>query len=531
MGQQDNAADSDGLGAIAAATPDAPAIIDPTSTPRVWSGSRATGVTRFAELDSAAHRLARALATGGASPGDPVVWCGPNTPEVLLILHAARRAGVVAVPLSYRFTKPEMHHVLEDSEAVTVVVDAEQAALIAELRPELPAVRDVLVYGGRVPEGMRSFDEALLVETDDPPDTPTPDLGATMTYTSGTTGKPKGAVRTKRDVALVAAMLEILGLGQPDDVHLTTGPLYHSGPLMLAMLSHSAGNPVVVTRHFDASAWLRLVAEHRVTNTFSAPTQLKRIVSVPDEELDGADLSSMRCLIANAAPVPYALKQQVIERLGDGFLFEIYGSTELGVATILRPEEQLAHRGSCGRPYGGIGLRTVGEDGEETQPGEPGELFIRTGLGMDGYHRTDEQLAAHGAEGEWRSVGDIATIDADGYVSILDRRTDLIITGGMNVYPAEVEAVLHEHPDVMDAAVIGVPDDEWGRRVHAVVEPRPGTSPGVDDLLVFAAERLAGYKRPRTLELVDALPRTESGKLLRRVLRDPPTPPTGDSAP
>ena len=271
-------------------------------------------------------------------------------------------------------------------------------------------------------------------------------------------------------------------------------------------------------RKFDAHEWVRLTREHKVTSTFSAPTQLKRIVSLPDEVLADLDLSAMHTLIANAAPVPYALKQEVIAKLGDGFLFEIYGSTELGVDTILAPEDQLRKPGSCGKPYGGIEIKVVGDDGSVLPPGQPGELFFRTTLAMDGYHATEEQLAEAG-EG-WKSVGDVGYLDEEGYVYISDRKKDMIISGGMNIYPAEIEAVIHAHPAVMDAAVFGIPDEEWGEKVHAVVQPKPGAELDLVALAGFVNERLAGYKRPRSWEIREELPRTESGKLLKRLLRD-----------
>jgi acyl-CoA synthetase (AMP-forming)/AMP-acid ligase II len=261
------------------------------------------------------------------------------------------------------------------------------------------------------------------------------------------------------------------------------------------------------------------VREHRVTDTFTAPTQLKRIVALPPGELARADLSSMRTLIANAAPVPYALKQEVIEKLGDGFLYEVYGSTELGVVTVLHPEDQLRKPGSCGRTYGPIEVRIVRDDGTEAEVGEPGELFIRTTLEMDGYHHTDERLSEHDG-GDWKSVGDVAYLDDEGYLYICDRKKDMIISGGVNIYPAEIEAVIHEHPAILDVAVFGIPDDEWGERVHAIVQPRADADLDLDDLRAFVDARIGGYKRPRDYEVRDELPRTESGKLLKRVLRD-----------
>jgi acyl-CoA synthetase (AMP-forming)/AMP-acid ligase II len=326
-------------------------------------------------------------------------------------------------------------------------------------------------------------------------------------------------LRTSTDAALVGALLGELGFRFGEEVHLTTGPLYHSGPLAFASLAHSLGGPIVVLRKFDPTAWLRLVKEHRVTNTFSAPTQVKRIVSLPPGELARADLSSMRCLIANAAPVPYALKQEVFEKLGDWFLYEVYGSTELGIVTVMQPEDQLRKPGSCGHPYGGVQVRIVREDGHEAPVGEPGELFIRTTLAMDGYHRTDEQLSELDG-GDWKSVGDVAYIDDEGFVFICDRMKDMIISGGVNIYPAEIEAVIHGHPQVLDAAVFGVPDDEWGESVYCVVQAKPGEDLDLDELQAFVAERVGGYKRPRGYELRAELPRTDAGKLLKRVLRD-----------
>jgi len=347
----------------------------------------------------------------------------------------------------------------------------------------------------------------------------TSEAGAAMIYTSGTTGKPKGALRTRTDRQIVFALLGALRLLHENAVHLTTGPLYHSGPLAFASLAHTLGAPIVVLRKFDPVRWIALVKEHRVTNTFSAPTQLKRIVSLADDELAKADLSSMICLIANAAPVPYALKQEIIDKLGDGFLFEVYGSTELGVDTVLAPEDQLRKPGSCGKPYGGIEIRIVKDDGTIAGTGEAGELFVSTGLAMDGYHHTQEQLTEL-ADDQWKSVGDVAYVDDEGYVYICDRKKDMIISGGVNIYPAEIEAVMYAHPKVLDAAVFGIPDDEWGERVHAIVQPKPGMKIDLDELRAFVESRLARYKQPRAYEIREELPRTDSGKLLKRVLRD-----------
>jgi acyl-CoA synthetase (AMP-forming)/AMP-acid ligase II len=450
-----------------------------------------TSIT-YGELNGTVNRLANGLLALGVRPGDRAVWCGANSVPVITFLHAARKIGLVAVPLAYRFTAEEMQYVIDNSDAVLVVVDAEQADRVAAVRERIPKVRHVVVFDGPAFEGARSWDDVVAGADGDglggdaePPIGGDPTAGATMIYTSGTTGKPKGALRTSTDPALVITLLQELRLRPGEEVHITSGPLYHSGPLAWAVLTHTLGGTIVVLRHFDAERWIDLVREHRVTNTFSAPTQLKRIVSLPDEVLARADLTSMRSLVANAAPVPYALKQEVVAKLGDGFLFEVYGSTELGVDTILPPEDQLRKPGSCGRTYGN--------------------------------HRTAEPISDRDG---WKSVGDIAYVDDEGYVYICDRKNDMIISGGMNIYPAEIEAVLHAHPDVMDVAVFGVPSDEWGESVHAVVQPKEGHTIDLDALEAYGVEHLAGYKRPRSWEVRDELPRTESGKLLKRVLRD-----------
>ncbi|MGI5132542.1 class I adenylate-forming enzyme family protein [Pseudonocardia sp. CA-107938] len=491
--------DPDGLTVRASTHPDRTAIIDP-------AGATLT----YAELEARANRLAHALLDQGVLVGDRVAWCGPNAVEVLVVLHACRKIGAIAVPVAYRFTDAELGYVLADSGAVGALVDPGYVDRIAALRPQLPALRELVAWG------TPAWDALLAAGSPEPP-APAEAAGTQMIYTSGTTGKPKGAVRARPVPEMTDALVRTLRLVPDDEVHLTTGPLYHSGPLAWAVLTHAIGGTVVVMRSFDPARWLELVRTYRVTNTFTAPTPLKRIVALPDDVLATADLTSMRSLVANAAPVPYALKQEIVAKLGDGFLFEVYGSTELGVSAVLPPEEQLARPGSCGLPLPGTEMRVVGEDGHDLPPGAPGKLLVRSPSTFFGYHGRSEPVGD--ADG-WKTVGDVAHFDADGYLYIRDRGGDLVITGGMNVYPAEVEAVLHAHPDVLDVAVFGVPSAEWGQSVHAAVVARPGHTVDVAALEAHVAGQLAGYKRPRSWEVRDSLPRTDSGKILKRVLRE-----------
>jgi acyl-CoA synthetase (AMP-forming)/AMP-acid ligase II len=339
-------------------------------------------------------------------------------------------------------------------------------------------------------------------------------------YTSGTTGRPKGALRRGPDPSQLYALLQLVGF-VPDDVYLTTGPLYHSGPGGFLGVAHLLGNTAVLQRRFDAEDWLRLVDTYRVSMTFSAPTPIRLVCNLPAEVKARYDRSSIRRMIANAAPWSFALKEAYMADFGEDSLWEVYGSTELGVDTVLAPQDQRRKPGACGRPAPGVEIRLYDEQGEEvTEPGVPGEVYIRGVSNFTTYYKADER-AAEARRGDFATVGDIAYWDPDGFLYICDRKSDMIISGGMNIYPAEVEAALEAHPGVVEAAVFGIPDDQWGERVQAVVVLRDGEALTADDLVGFVRQRLAGYKVPRGVSFAQQLPHTGSGKILKRELREP----------
>ena len=344
-----------------------------------------------------------------------------------------------------------------------------------------------------------------------------------MIYTSGTTGKPKGAFRAgAQDPETVGALLNLFGY-RPDDVYITTGPLYHSGPSAFMSAGQLFGQTIVVQRKFDPEDWLRLVDKYRASSTFSAPAPIRMICALPAEVKDRYDRSSMRVMLANAAPWSYALKQRYVADFPAGSLFEIYGSTELGVDTVLLPQDQLRKPGSCGRPAPGIEIRLLGDDGNEvtgTGPDHPGEVFVRSNGVFDTYYKNDASYESS-SRGDFHTVGDIAYWDDEGYLYICDRKTDMIISGGMNIYPAEIEAALDRHPEIYDVAVFGIPSDEWGEVVHATVVRSAGSSLTAAQVTAFARENLAGYKVPRSVDFTGELPRTGSGKVLKRQLRAP----------
>ena len=505
---------------LAEAQPDKTAVIEDLPDGRVRSWT-------FAEFEANANRVGRVLRDHGVQAGNRVLWCGQNSPWILAIMHAARKIGVVAVPLNYRLTPEEAAYVADNSDAVAAFVDAEFAELFVKIRPETPQLREVLVFdadraGVAVPEGQR--DAMPLLAAADPGELEGGNAGGsagTMIYTSGTTGKPKGAVRQgPGDPAQTARMIEFYGL-RPDDVYLTTGPLYHSGPSGFMMVGQMLGQTVVLQKKFDAEDWLRLLDRHRCSSTFAAPAPIRMVCNLPDEVLARYDRSSMRVMIANAAPWSYALKLLYLERFPEHSLFEVYGSTELGVNTILRPEYQREKKGSCGQPAPGVEIRLYDEEGNVvTEPRVEGELYVRSASVFSTYHKAREKFEADRRDG-WQTVGDIAYFDEDGFYYICDRKKDMIISGGVNIYPAEIEAALEHHPDVLDVAVLGIPNEEWGEQVHAEVVLRAGADLDAEALRTYAREHLAGYKVPRSVKFVDEIPRTGTGKILKRQLRAP----------
>jgi acyl-CoA synthetase (AMP-forming)/AMP-acid ligase II len=504
------------LTVYAGSQPDKLAVVDD-------KGDNDIAQVTYAELEAAANRLANALLALGARPGGKVIWCGPNSVPVVVVGSAARKIGAVAVPLNYRLTPEEARYVINHSDSEIAYVDADYAHLFDGLVDELPNLRHVIVYGGPARSGMLSSDDLTVAASDQPPDVgDVAGTAGTMIYTSGTTGKPKGAIRHALDPEAFAAFVTLIGF-RPDDIYLTAGPLYHSGPGAFASIGLLFGQTIVVQRKFDAEDWLRLLEKYKVTSSFSAPALVRMICALPPEVKAKYDRSSMRIMIANAAPWSFALKQQYVADFPPESLWELYGSTELGFDCLLKPEDQMRKPGSCGQPAPGIEIVLFDEDGNQvtgTGPDNPGELYVRSKGVFNEYYKQQDSYDAN-SRGDFHTVGDIAYWDDEGYLYICDRKNDMIISGGMNIYPAEIEAALEQHPAIYDVAVFGIPSDEWGEAVHATVVLAPGTTLSADDIKAFGKQHLAGYKVPRSVDFVAELPRTGSGKILKRQLRAP----------
>ena len=498
----------DVLAAHAARHPAKPALIEGE---RVWS---------WGELIERRDRLARGLLGLGLAPGGHVIVYAENSMEHYLAGSGARAAGLIPAPMNHRLVADEVSYILDHSDAVAVLVSDRFLPMIEAVRARVAGLRHVILLGAARRPWAAHLDE-LIATGGDASATPLPGgFGASIIYTGGTTGRPKGALRRGMNPQDLMDTLRALDLLDPSHVHLVAGPMYHSAPGGLALYAHLVGATVVIMPKFDPEQALNQIARHRCSSTFMAPTLLKRIVDLPASVRARYDVSSMRAIIMAAAPCPMSVKEAVVAYFGPA-LYEFYGSSELGVNTVLRPEDVLRKPGSCGRAAPGKELALLDDDGRPVPAGEPGELYVRRCPGiLDEYYR-DPEATARMRRGEWYTVGDVAYVDADGFYYICDRKRDMIISAGVNIYPAEIEDVLHRHPKVLDAAVFGVPDDEWGERVHAALEVRPGESLAREEIVTFCRQHMADYKVPREISFPEHFPRDAAGKLLKRQLLEP----------
>jgi long-chain acyl-CoA synthetase len=481
-------------------------------------------VTAAGELAGASHQLVHALRARGLARGDVVAMLQPNGAPALEVLLAAMQGGWYITPLNTHLAPPEIAHILRDSGAKVFVAHASEAERCRHAADEagLPAAARVAV--GEIP-GFASYQALKAAQ----PATLPPErcAGQFMQYTSGTTGKPKGIKRdlVPIDPDLMAGMqsahLERFGI-QPggDGVHLCTSPMYHTAPLAFSWFSLHFEHCVVLMERWDPEQALRLIERHRVTHTHMVPTQFHRLLMLPEAVRRRYDVSSLRSVLHAAAPCPVETKRRMLEWWGP-VIYEYYGATE-GGGTLVTPQEWLERPGTVGRAWQGAAVRVLDDEGKDCPPGQPGTVYLK--LLQDFAYKGDEQKTRANRRGEFFTVGDVGYLDADGYLFLCDRKIDMIISGGVNIYPAEIEAVLLSHPQVADAAVFGIPDEDWGEQVKAVVEPAPGAASGealANEILAFCAERLAKYKCPRSVDFTDAMPRDPNGKLYKRKLRDP----------
>jgi fatty-acyl-CoA synthase len=480
----------------------------------------------YAQWDERASRLANALLGLGLVKGDRVAVLAYNAVEWLEIYAALARAGLVAVPINFRLVGAEIGYIVGHCEARAFIVQESLRTAVEPIRSTLSIESGrYLLFGAAPPPGWQDYEALIAQASPAPPEIAVrpEDLFALM-YTSGTTGLPKGAMRNHEGNALIAFATALeFGLGR-DDTALLVMPMCHANSLYFGVTFTMLGATIVVEDRasFDPEALLAKLAGERITFTSLVPTHYIMMLALPQAVKARHDLSAVGKLLISSAPARRETKLAILELFPNGRLFELYGSTEAGWVTVLRPDEQVERAGSVGREWTGTGpIRLLGADGEEVADGEVGELYSRTAYVFDGYWRNPEKTAA-AFSGQWCSVGDMARRDVDGYIHLVDRKSNMIISGGENIYPSEVESVLAGHPQVQEVAVVGVADAKWGEVVVAVIVLRAGERASEEDLTQWCRSRMAGYKRPRRFVFIDdaGMPRTATGKVLHRVLRD-----------
>jgi long-chain acyl-CoA synthetase len=476
----------------------------------------------YRELNERSNRLAHLFRDAGLQRGDQISLMMENRREFFEILWAAQRAGLYYTAISSRLTPAEAAYIVNDSNSKVFITSDSKRDVAVEIIPETPGVQVRLMIGGTA-EGHDSYE----VRTAAYPATNIADesSGVDMLYSSGTTGRPKG-VKTPLPEGPVDSPSAVLVLGQmlynfePGMVYLSPAPLYHSAPLRFTMAVQRIGGTVIVMEHFDPVEFLRLIGEHRVTHTQVVPTMFVRLLKLDKEEREAYDVTSLRVCIHAAAPCPIPVKEQMIEWWGS-IIHEYYAGTEGNGFCAINSEEWLAHKGSVGRPLVGE-LHIIDEEGTELPPGEPGTIYFGGG-GEFEYHNDPEKTASSRNDKGYSTLGDVGYVDDEGYLYLTDRKAFMIISGGVNIYPQEAENALTMHPKVLDVAVFGVPNPDFGEEVKAVVQPVTMDDAGPElekELIAFCRSQLADVKCPRTVDFLEELPRHPTGKLYKRLLRD-----------
>lgn len=480
----------------------------------------------FQAWNERATRLANGLLSLGLCKGDRVALLAYNCIEWMEIYVALARAGLVAVPVNFRLTGAEIAYIARDCEARAFIVQDELVERIDAVQGDLPIEARRWLRIGREPvAGWTDYEQLISAASGEAPDVDVQpaDMCALM-YTSGTTGRPKGAIRSHEGNTLIALATALeMGFGR-DDCGLMVMPMCHANSLYFSHTFAHLGATCVIDdrKSFDAQALLATLSAERITFTSLVPTHYILMLGLPEAVRAQYDVSAVEKLLISSAPARKDTKLALLDFFRNGKLYELYGSTEAGWVTLLRPEQQIDKLGSVGREWAGSGpIRILDAQGQEVADGEVGELFSRTPYVFDGYWKNPEKTQ-EAFRGHWCSVGDMARRDEEGYIHLVDRKSNMIISGGENIYPSEVEAVLSGHPKVREVAVVGLPHDKWGEAVHAVVVLHPGAEASATELLDWCRPRIAGYKRPQSLQFVDesALPRTATGKMQHRILRD-----------
>jgi len=479
----------------------------------------------YAQWNTRATQLANGLRGLGLQKGDKVALLAYNCIEWMEIYAALARAGLVAVPINFRLTPSEIEYIAQHSDAMAFIVQDELIDKVEPIKSQLKiSNKTYLAFGTNVPSGWAHY-ESLINSAPtyiQPIEVLPTDMSALM-YTSGTTGKPKGAIRSHEGSTMIA-LATALELGfTSKDTSLLVMPMCHANSLYFSHTFTQLGATCIIDdrKSFDAESLLETLSTEKVTFTSLVPTHYIMMLGLPEEIKAKYDVTAVEKLMISSAPARRDTKLAIMEFFPNAKLYELYGSTEAGWVTLLRPDEQLERMGTVGREWAGSGpIKLLNAEGQEVKDGDVGELFSRTPYVFDGYWKNPEKTA-EAFHGSWCSVGDMAMRDKDGYIHLVDRKSNMIISGGENVYPSEVEGVLGSHPKVKDVAVLGVPHEKWGEAVHAVVVLHEQAEVSTQELIDWCKSQIAGYKRPQSISFIDDadMPRTATGKILHRVLR------------
>ena len=479
----------------------------------------------FREWNDRSCKLANALVGLGLEKGDRIAVLAYNCLEWMEIYAAVAKAGLIVVPINFRLVGPEVRYIIENSEARAVIVQDDLLDRVETIRCERLIAEDKYIqFGCRTPPGYRSYEDLVALGARSEPSIETgPDDPYALLYTSGTTGKPKGAIRTNGSLILLAYLTQVNWGFSRNDLGLLVMPTCHANSLFFAYAFAACGAASCIydRKSFEPEHLLRTLAGDKFTFTSLVPTHYIMILGLPETVKRELNVDSVTKLLISSAPARRDTKLALMEYFRRSELYEAYGSTEAGWATLLRPEEQLTKLGSVGRECLGSGrIKLLDSEGNEVVDGEVGELYSRTPYAFQGYWKLPEKTA-EAFRGAYCTVGDMARRDQDGYYYLADRKSNMIISGGENVYPSEVEQVVGAHPKIKDVAVIGVLDEKWGEAVHAVVVLHQDQGASESDILEWCKDRIAGYKRPKSISFIaeHEMPRTATGKVLHRVLR------------
>lgn len=500
-----------GIKAHAEAEPEKPAIVDDE------------GALNYAELHARVNRLANAFLELGVRLEDKIAVLLHNSAKPLEVFSALGKIGAVPVAINYHFKGEEIVYIANQSDSKALVFGQEFVPIVLPIQDRLERVEHYIVVNDRKTEKpfgpFSDYEDMVAQSSEKEPEGGPPDgVSSSLIYTSGTTGRPKGCFKTsRRRLATLLYYIDLYGF-VPEDVHFTVCPVYHSAPYAYSLMALLIGNTLVIHRHFDPLESLLAINKHGITTTFMVPTQINRIVNLPPDQLEQLRPTSLRVVVVAAAPFPFPLKRKAVEFFGEGKLYEFYGATEQSMNTILYPEEQLEKPGSCGRAIPGNDILLLDEHGNPVPAGEVGEVFVKNDYLLDCYYKMEEETARSFRNGYF-SVGDLARVDEDGYYYVVDRKVDMVISGGVNIYPVEIEECLYRHPKVYDAAVIGVEDADWGERLVAYIVLKEGEEMSVDGVQRYVSEWLADYKKPKEVYFVNELPYSAQGKLLKRELK------------